>query len=361
MRERIRRIVNKGRGDARIGKRGGFLIAVSAVLALAGVASAQYHVPEHDWVAYQRNQERAEQREQAMAGRRNVLMRLLEQLHEQARQTETALHEHEQRRDEEARVMQSELETLHDQIRSAERGLGDLDQREGPPEVRALSERLQHLKEQAENIERELIRLGDSDPGEARELREALERTHQEIRAVEEELHRSERDRERERPEAPRFRPPAEANVHELMRQAEELQAQIAETRVELGEVQEAGKISPEEARELAAALRSLQRRTREFQEQLERRAEIQKMEPLYRGLRQTHAQMQAIKEELAEFEREQEELHADRTLETEVEQLRGQVSQLRESTQQTNELLEELLSMDSPNTVGSAGQYWRW
>jgi hypothetical protein len=205
--------------------------------------------------------------------------------------------------------------------------------------------------------------LEEPQRAEAEELRDALKRTHVEMREIQEQLERGERrraPREREREEAPpRTRRRPSGDAHDFLHRCAELRAEIERTEIDLWELHERGKIGKAETHELAQILHALHRRTCEVEQGLHERVRAEEMEALHQGLREVHAQMEEIRKNMEDLKRGQAELREKHKVE--VDKLRGQMNGLQKSTQQTNKLLQELLTMDSPATVGSAGQLWRY
>ena len=113
------------------------------------------------------------------------------------------------------------------------------------------------------------------------------------------------------------------------------------------------------ESYELAQVLRTLYRRTCEFEQQMRDQARTGQAEALHRRLGEMQGRIEQIAEALEKIRGGQQELHNKH--EGDLNALRGRMNGLQQSNRRTNELLEELLTMDSPATVGSAGQHWRW
>lgn len=139
MKARISRIVTDRCGNPRIGTRWTMAAALLAVLATVGMALAQRR-PDRPELRQVREREEArelegdERRELAIAGRRNVLQRMLEQLVAQSRQTEAALREGGDALGEEGHLLRSELDALREHIGIVERELHNLDRDSQRPE-----------------------------------------------------------------------------------------------------------------------------------------------------------------------------------------------------------------------------------
>jgi len=409
MREKTRRIVKHRWGSVGISKRRGAAIGLVTLFVVAGTSLGQWQMPEQEglrqmeYVMLRRQQEERQKHERAQQARRRVLQQLLEQLnaqtreteealerrrvekdeathglhaeleelHERTRHAETVLHEHEREFENEAHVRHAELEALHEQMRIVQQRL-----REPPPApperapLREMHERLGDLERQAEELRRGMGGFEDADRPEAEELREALRRTHLEMREIQEQLERIERDqapREREREAPPaRARRRPRANPDELIHRCGELKAQIEEAEIDLWRLHDRGVIGAAETHELAQILRTLHRRTCDFEQQLRDQARAGQAEALQQRLRRMYGRIEQIAEALEELRGGQEELRNEQEglrdrHEGDLDELRDRMNGMQESTQKTNALLQELLSADSPATVGSAGQHWRW
>jgi len=408
MREKTRRIVRHRWGSARISKRRGAAVGLVTLLVVAGTSFGQWQMPEQEgvrqmeYVVLRRQQEEQEKHELARQARKRVLEQLLEQLHaqtreteetlehqraeqqekthglhaeleelhEQARKTEAVLHGHEREFEKEAHIRHAELDALHEQMRIVQERLHEPPPPRRPAPVREMRERLGDLERQAGEFRREMNGIEEPDRPEAAELRAALRRTHLEMREIQEQLERIERDKaplEREREEAPpRARRRPRANVDDLIHRCGELKAQIEEAEIDLGHLHARGMIGTAESQELAQILRTLHRRTCDFEQQLRDRIRAGQAEALHRQFRETQGRIEQITQALEKLGRGQQELRRGQQElrnkhEGDLDALRGRMNGLQQSTRRTNELLEELLSMDSPATVGSAGQHWRW
>ncbi|MBP8305397.1 MAG: hypothetical protein KBE04_14885 [Phycisphaerae bacterium] len=203
MHERIRRIVGQGRGDHRVWGRctlgAGVLAAVIAVsAAIAQPRDAPAARPEQV-----QRQERPDQPDPAaVAGRRNVLNRMLEQLRNQVRQTEQALAERPEATGERALVLQSERQALQEQIERIETQLRNLDRGRRGPQTEAQvarqqagpqAQRLQELRERAGEIQGQLQGIEDKEGDQARALREELNGVRAQITAAELQVQESRR------------------------------------------------------------------------------------------------------------------------------------------------------------------------
>lgn len=239
MKARIYRIVKDQCNDPRIGRQWALALCLLVVLTTTTVALAQRQRAPRESFERPRSVERDERREPpqapALAGRRNVLERMLDQLVAQAEETEAALQERGDRSGEETEILRSELRTLRDQISIVERQLQALN-RQGPrpafpprPTVEPSRPRggeriLEDLRNRQEEIQARLEEIGDPDNEEARELRGQLERTQREIEQVAIRINTAREQARRARDD----RESAE-RARELSNHLRELQAEVAE------------------------------------------------------------------------------------------------------------------------------------
>lgn len=331
MKERICRIVTDGCGNPRVGIRWAIGVGVLAVLAGVGVAFAQQRPRAREYrVDIEQPEARREQApERAMvAGRRNVLSRLRDQLQDQIRRTEAALRERGDQPGEEGRVLDAELQTLREQAALVERQLRALDgDRRRPAEARPESpERearlndLRRLVENARRVERELEGLRDGQDVEARELKAQLEQIHAETREVEKQLAEAQRSQARGRTVRPMSPQPQDPPEGVRQRRAE-LSEEIRRLENRLKEV------PPErdqEIRELKARLEQLHAETNN------RPVERQRVQGPIERVR-------------ADVEPRQRTAPAgDPRLEAQVDELRNQMRELREQMQQMQRLMEQ-------------------
>ncbi len=344
MKERICRIVTDGCGDPRVGIRWAIGVGVLAVLAGVGVAFAQQRPAARE---YRGDMERPEVRqeqaaERAMiAGRRNVLTRLREQLQDQVRQTEAALRERGDQPGEEGRVLGAELQTLREQVTIVERQLRALEGEPrrpaeavpGSPEREAqINDLKRHREELAENarrVERQIEGLRDDQGVEARELKARLEQIHTETREVDKQLVEVQRAQARDtivRPMPPQPRIPPE-NIRQRRAELTE------ETRRVENRLKELPPGQDQEAREIKTRLEQL------------------------------HAEMAEIDNRPAELPRAQGQIERARAdaeprprtapagnprLEAQMEELRNQMRELREQMQQMQRLMEQTAARGS-------------
>jgi beta-lactamase regulating signal transducer with metallopeptidase domain len=325
MKERIRRIVRDRGGNPRIGLRWAAAVSILAVLTVVGVAVAQRRPVERERPEREGRPEFQEPTagpRPALAGRRNVLLRLRDQLRDQARDTENALRERGDDQGPDTRVLRAELETLHEQLEHVERQLRELEQEPRAPgrmaveppageQMNLRAERLRDLKAGAAEIERNLREHPDMEPDRADALREEQRRIHEQIRATEGELRELNRRREAGERRPPAARRP-EVGAAELERQRAILAAAIRANEQQLREREARGETEGPEVNAL--------------RENLE-------------GMRNQMAALEARSRGEGSPAGEQE-----RRLQAEVNELRDQMSGLQEQMQQMQRTLEQLV-----------------
>jgi len=287
MKERICRILKERCGDPRVGTCWIVGVSIVALLATAGIAFAQRRParaesPEARERAELREREQIEKRELALAGRRNVLSRLLDQLVAQAREIEATLREHGDELGEEGHIRRAELEALHQQIKLVERQLHGLDRepergerpeaaRRRPRQADAaahLEELIRHreeLQERARARQRALEGLGDNEDEAARDLEAELSEIRANVRRVEEEMaaaqaRRARAERERATEAQERIRREVEL-ARDRTERAREAAVERARRYLEMRLEDETS-----EARERAEHARNLAQRMRELQ-----------------------------------------------------------------------------------------------
>ncbi|HNY77444.1 MAG: M56 family metallopeptidase [Sedimentisphaerales bacterium] len=317
MKARIYRIVRDQCSDPRIGRRWAFSLCALAVLVIATVALAQpqpepAQAPEP--VVEPETVQPAPPQGPAVAGRRNVLQWMLDQLVAQAEETEAALRRRGDQPGEETEVLRLELLTLRDQIGRIERQLRDLDQspRLAPPrrptleitQPRQSEDALRDLQSRQERIQRRLDEIRDPDSEEARELREQLARLDVQIRQAEARV-RAARARREAISRAPqregRSREPDD-RVRNLRNRLLELEEQNAEKRRSL---QQSDDPDSEESRDRRAALEQSERERADVREELDRLDPDLKAWELERDLRVNEEFLSTIARRIALHEPE--------------------------------------------------------
>ena len=292
MKKRIHRIVKDRCGNPRIGRQWMLAVGALALLAAVSVAFAQRRPASREEL-----REQQEMRELELAGRRNVLSRMLDQLTDQARETEAALREG-RARGEEGHVLRAELEALQQHIKLVERELRSLDSREPERlgaeeaerrrtreagfegELEELRHHREELAKRARQIEQELEGLRDDQDDEARELQAELREIHEKMKDIQKATSvmegRRAAGREREAAEAreqARFRAEqarkkaqqareraerTEAEMRDLTRHREEIRRKMAQMEHELQQREQRGQGETDEAQELRNALRRM-------------------------------------------------------------------------------------------------------
>lgn len=317
MKARIYRIVRDQCSDPRIGRRWALGLSALAVLVIATVALAQPQ-PEPAQAPVPGAEPETVQptppQEPAVAGRRNVLQRILDQLVAQAEETEAALRRRGDAPSEETEVLRSELHTLRDQIGRIERQLRDLQQgpRLAPPrrptleitQPRQSEDALRDLQSRRERIQSRLDEIRDADSEEARELREQLARLDVQIRQAEARA-RAARARREAISRAPQREEPgreADDRVRDLSNRLRELQEQVRENARQLERLDDA---DSEEARDRRAAIETTHREMAEIEAQIQQIRRDRQAEALDRETRQLQGRAAALRERMAATARE--------------------------------------------------------
>jgi len=284
MKARIYRIVRNQCSNPNIGRRWASSLCALAVLVIATVALAQPQpepVQAPEPVVEPEVAQPAPPQRPAVAGRRNVLQRMLDQLVAQAEETEAALRRRgDEPGGEEAEVLRSELRTLRDQIGRVERQLRDLDQspRLAPPQrptlevtqPRQSEDALRDLQSRQERIQSRLDAIRDPDSEEARELREQLARLDVQMQQAVSRARAARARREAiSRPPQPE-RPDREADdrVRDLSNRLRELQEQVKENARRLERLNDPDNA---EARDRQAAQENMRREVARIEEELQR------------------------------------------------------------------------------------------
>jgi hypothetical protein len=212
MKERICRILKDRCGNPRAGTRWAVLVAAAAIGTSVTVALAQPGPPARAGIDGPANpaevgrpkqppQGPRQERPLLIAGRRNVLNRMLENLHAQQREAEARLQEQGDIPNKDAVVLRSELAAIRNHIDMLERQLQNLDQPQplkptgpgGPirnveqPPVR--EQRLLRLQSRIDEADAKLKKLEDNGKGDseqARQVRENLLQAREELAATRE-------------------------------------------------------------------------------------------------------------------------------------------------------------------------------
>ncbi len=202
MKERIHRIVSEKCGDPRIGMRWMGTVSVLVLVAIVGVAFAQHRPAEHSRHERHEHREFREQHDLVIAGRRNVLERMLDQLVEQARETEMVLREEGDGLGARGPVLRAELEALREHIEIVERQLRGLQKatqtehefhtqdvhvehdHEMEAHARELARHQDELAEKADLMERELEALGNAQPEKREQIIVELREIHEHMKSM---------------------------------------------------------------------------------------------------------------------------------------------------------------------------------
>ncbi len=217
MKARIHRIVADQCGNPKVGTRWALAVSVLAALIIVAVAVAQPAPTEAmgpepaagpaGLEAGPRPEPRGrpDALDPAVAGRRNVLSRLRDQLQLQIAETEANLRDDPDRESVRSQVLRSELATLRGQMQGVERQLSQPGQgqgrnrpegmrREGPmPQaqerrVAELRQRRQELTQKIERTKGRLMDLDDDQGQEARELRKQIDQINAQLRDVDQQM-----------------------------------------------------------------------------------------------------------------------------------------------------------------------------
>lgn len=317
MKARIYRIVRDQCSDPRIGRRWVFGLCSLVVLAIAAVALAQPQpepVQTPEPAAEPEIAQPAPPQAPAVAGRRNVLQRILEQLVAQAEETEAALRQRGDEPGEETEVLRSELRTLRDQIGRIERQLRDLQQgpRLAPPrrptleitQPRQSDDVLRELQSRRERIQSRLDEIRDPDSEEAHELREQSARLDVQIRQAEARARAARAQREATSRAPQQERPDREADdrVRDLSNRLREFQEQVRQNTRQLERLDDP---DSEEARDRRTAIETTHREMAEIEAQIQQVRRDRQAEALDRETRQLQGRAAALRERTAATERE--------------------------------------------------------
>lgn len=339
--------------------------------------------------------------------RAGELARHREELTEHARQVERELEQLREERPEAGEELEVELREIHERARAVDRELAELGRqqvegerrttratrRQAPQAVeheRALAERLRELQAESAEAGRALRRIEDRDSEEARNLTARMGDLHAEMSHAEAELQESRRRRvDAERSETRvgtrRHRVEPAGSPEEQMIRRTEAQELLRALELELKALHDRGEEHPEASRELRQNIRRMQAELRAAEQSIRaarqphvgdrlepgvragrgagwelvhagllehirlKEEELKSMEDpdgpeasrLRSVLDQLHERRQAIERRVA---LSGDTLRRPRGIEGEVDQLRGNVSDLREEMAQMRRLLERLL-----------------
>jgi beta-lactamase regulating signal transducer with metallopeptidase domain len=239
-----------------------------------------------------------------------------EELRERARKIELELEEIGDRNPERAERLHAELREIREAIAQIERDVsmsrerGDMRQK-----------RLRRLRKHADELEFRFQEIGDLNPEEAQEVRMKLDQIHRQIQEIERVPGIPERPWPRDEEQ---IRPGAEFHRQELMVRRERLRAQLRDTELALGELNEQGKAESEQAHEHRIQLDVLQQQLREIENEFRRSEPGMAREP------------------------------GREDLEREVQNLRRQMDGMNEQMGEMRELIKRLLEESKPPDVGS-------
>jgi beta-lactamase regulating signal transducer with metallopeptidase domain len=235
----------------------------------------------------------------------------MEELGEKARQIELELKGLGDENPERVEKLHAELREIHEVIAQIERDVNASRERGEMREVRR-----RELQEHAQELEHRLQEIGDSHPEQARELRMQLDKIHRQIERTEREPGVPERPwTQLEEP----VQPEGELHRRQIMVRRERLRAQLQETELVLGRLNEQGKAESEEA-------------------------EMHRQQ-----LRELTEQLKMTEKEIRQSEPQGEQERGREDLEREVQDLRKQMDGMNEQMGEMRELMEKLLEKSKP------------
>jgi chromosome segregation ATPase len=226
------------------------------------------------------------------------MMQQVDELRGRARQIELELKELGGENPERAEKLHAELREIHEAIAQRERELASLREEGDMPRMR-----LRKLRKHARELEFRLQEIGDLNPKEAQEIRMQLDQIHRQIQEIEREPGIPERPWPRDEEQ---IQPGAEFRRQELMVRREQLQAQLRDTELALGELNEQGKAESEQAHEHRIQLDVLQQQLREIENEFRRSEPGMAQEPgredLEREVQNLRKQMDSVNEQMGEM-----------------------------------------------------------
>lgn len=367
MKARIYRIMNDRCHDPRIGARWALALVAMVVLTTTTVALAQrQRAPRESLEPASQTDgsvRRVPRQDAALAGRRNVLERMRDQLVAQAERTEAVLRERGDESNERTDILRSELRTLRDQIGVIERQLEALDRRgprpvpPQPPAVersirRGPDDVLDQLRNRQERIQSRLAEIDDPDSEEAQKLREQMQLTQRDIRQAQVRLSTS----KDQAPRAQQQRQTGGESAERVRELGSRLREQIAETERALREREEQGQGDSDEANALRRTLRRLRQQAGDMEDRQrqirQRQATEDRDTRSRRGLDPaTPYGQDPYAGGFARGDRAAVQQPARADVQRQVEELRGRIDGLNEQIQQVREMLQQLLERrDQPD-----------
>jgi chromosome segregation ATPase len=245
--------------------------------------------------------------------------------------------------------------------------------------VADLSAQLRQLQEQAQRNQQELEQMQDRSGPQARALEKSIEGVRQQIQTIQDQLRQTERERAVEKLQAAdRQRQTLESNVQQLGHSEEELKQSIEAIRQDLRtmqqQMQQQVRAAGDESVRRAAEQSIEQLRAESLRQQEELRNQIRILderlrtageragagtEAFRKELDTLRTDMQRMGQTIGRLERER--LDAQMSLQSQVQQLERQVSDLRKDVALVQGTLNMMLSQMGRSTVGSAGCPWGW
>ncbi len=246
-------------------------------------------------------------------------------------------------------------------------------------QVADLSAQLKQLQEQAQRNQQELEQIQDRSGPQARALEKSIEGVRQQIQTIQDQLRQTERERAVEKLQAAdRQRQTLDAYVQELGRCQDELKQSVEAIRQDLRtmqqQMQQQVRAASDESVRRTAEQGLEQLRAESLRQQEELRNQIRILderlqttteragtgtEAFRKELDSLRTDMQRMGWTIGRLERER--LDAQASLQSQVQQLEHQVSDLHKDVALVQGTLNMMLSQMGRSTVGTAGCTWGW
>jgi bla regulator protein BlaR1 len=378
MKKRIKRILQDRGNNPRISSRGTWLIGILSLGLALGLALTQTRADEREEpgererITREKDEERIVHPEAREREERDVrfreLSRALEELKDAERNTKRRLKGLRDGQDYEARELEEQIRRIQREMSDVKRALYESTREKQGYRERESAERAEHrqilaremlkLRERAQDIEREMEELGDRHPEKRRELQNELREIHERLNNLKRDMQGFDRDLQQR-----------DAHREELMIHSKNLQERLEHLKRELKETDNDEKAHQlkRELEQTAAELRQVERQLqqerpdRERPERAEMERHLAKLKDEIRHLtevgrldeaerleRQAREIMQHLKEHPDEPRppREPEMLYFQPRpdLERQIEELRGQVGEMRQEMKEIRNLLQQLL-----------------
>lgn len=364
MRNALHELMHKGVIGRRIGLLPVFIVGVLTVYAIVNAAAVQpaptVQGPPRPSEPQVRPSEASAQPELLLTtARGRLLAQLLDQLQQQARETEASLPQHEGAKDDQTPVLRANVQALHERIQTIQQELGGLTTVRPMPgggpqptdpaqELRQIDQRIQQLTQQraglartTQQLETQLQQLPPSQEAGRQWLQGEVSRVQGQLRNLDEQLAELRRQRVRadyaatlqahqqERTGQEQASPqaaPAPQQIADLSAQLKQLQELAQQNQRELEQLQD--KDGPR-ARELEVALDGVRRQIQAVEERLRTMERAQAMEKLQAADRQR----QVLESSIQQLGRRQEELKQS------VEAIRQDLRTVQDQMRQTQQM----------------------